>query len=163
MTQVTLRAARSTDAGKLGAMITDAAAANDWKPRLHSGAQDIAHVGRMIDCGWVTLAETASGQITGFIARNETYVHALFIAHPAQGQGVGTVLLNHAKSQVDSLDLWTFQANTGAQRFYKRNDFIAVAHTNGANNEEGLPDVHFLWSKPHPKAVPAATSKDATS
>lgn len=142
-----MRPASDLDAGKLGVMITDAAAANTWKPVLHSGAEDIAHAGQMIEFGWVTVAEDDDGQIAGFIARDKTYVHALFIAPYAQGQGVGGALLDHAKSQVAQLDLWTFQANKGAQRFYKRNGFSEVEFGDGSQNEEGLPDVHFVWSK----------------
>lgn len=165
MTQVTLRTARSTDAGKLGAMITEAVAANPWKPRLHSGAEDISHAGRMIDHGWVSVAEDDAGQIIGFIAREAADVHALFVMSKAQGKGVGTALLDHAKTQVDSLNLWTFQANTGAQRFYKRHAFAEVERTSGADNDEGLPDVRFLWSKPKsaPTEALATKSKDATT
>lgn len=165
MTQATLRAAWPTDAGKLGAMITEAVVANPWKPVLHSGAEDISHAGRMIDRGWVTLAEDETGQIIGFIALEACYVHSLFVTSTAQGQGVGTMLLEHAKSQADSLDLWTFQANTGAQRFYKRHGFVEVEKTSGADNDEGLPDVRFQWSKPKPAptAAPATKSKDATT
>lgn len=165
MTQITLRAARSTDAGKLGEMITQAVAARDWKPRLHSAAEDIAHAGQMIDRDWVTVAETDHNDILGFIAREGDYVHALFVTPPAQGKGIGAALLDRAKANTGRLDLWTFQANTGAQRFYKRHGFTVDKTTDGAGNEEGLPDVHLLWSAPcdAPKspAPAAAKPKDA--
>ena len=42
-----------------------------------------------------------------------------------------------------TVNLWTFQRNTGARRFYERNGFIAVDLTDGASNEEREPDVRY--------------------
>ena len=47
--------------------------------------------------------------------------------------------------QPDGLDLWAFRSNTGARRFYERHGFVAVAFTEG-DNEEGEPDVRYHWS-----------------
>ena len=61
------------------------------------------------------------------------------------GPGLGTRLLDRAKAErPDGLDLWTFQANTGARRFYERHGFVEVARTDG-DNEEGAPDVRLAW------------------
>lgn len=141
-----LRPARSTDAGKLGAMITQAVAARDWKPLLHTGAEDIAHMGRLIDYGWVMVAEDT--RVLGFLARDEDYIHALFVDETAQNQGVGSALLQDAMSKRSKLDLWTFVENTGAQRFYERHGFSETHRTDGSRNEEQLPDIHFQWEAP---------------
>ncbi len=142
-----LRAARSTDAGKLGAMITDAVAANVWKPQVHSGAEDIAHMGELIARGWVTVCERAA-QIAGFMARDASKVQSLYVAQDFQGMGIGSALLADAMAQRAELELWTFEANHGAQRFYERHGFREVERTDGAGNEEGLPDIRYVWSKP---------------
>ena len=42
------------------------------------------------------------------------------------------------------LKLWTFQNNLGARRFYEERGFIAIAMTNG-DNEEQAPDVCYEW------------------
>ncbi|MGY9046581.1 hypothetical protein P775_10795 [Puniceibacterium antarcticum] len=150
-----LRPARSTDAGKLGAMLTAAVLENPWKPRLHSGAEDISFVGVMIDRGWVTVAEDSDEQVPlGFIARDRDEVNALFIAPPARNSGVGRALLEHAKAASDALTLWTFQANEGAQRFYRREGFIELRRTDGRDNEERLPDVLLRWQRPTMHAAP---------
>ena len=61
------------------------------------------------------------------------------------GQGIGSRLLERAKAErPDGLDLWTFQANTGARRFYERHGFVEVARTDG-DNEEGEPDIRLRW------------------
>ena len=58
------------------------------------------------------------------------------------------MLLNNAKTECDRLELWTFQANIGAQRFYMRHGFTEAERTNGAGNEEGLPDIRYVWAAP---------------
>jgi GNAT superfamily N-acetyltransferase len=155
-----LRPARTTDAGKLGQMMTDAIAAKPWKPRLHTGAEDIAFVGRMIDRGWVTVAEHIDlPTLHGFLARENDYIHALFIAPDKRNSGVGRALIEDAQSKADSLNLWTFEANTGAQRFYLREGFKETARTDGHDNDEGLPDVQFVWQRQAPK--PKLADQDA--
>lgn len=149
-----LRPAQPTDAGRLGAMITEAVAAHNWKPRLHSAAQDIAHMGTLIDRGWVTVAEQ-TGAVQGFLARDASDIHALFVAASAQNHGLGTTLLHDAMHRSADLELWTFQRNTGAQRFYLRHGFAEVARTEG-DNEEGLPDIRYVWRR---SGVPAQGSR----
>lgn len=142
---LTLRPARSTDAGKLGVMITEAVDARPWKPRLHTGAQDIMHMGQLIDSGVVTVAELDE-RVAGFLALDGQELDALFVASWAQGRRVGTALLNEAKARSEVLDLWTFQQNTGAQRFYLRHGFAEIARTDG-DNDEGLPDIRYRWRR----------------
>ncbi len=143
-----LRPARSTDAGSLGGMITRAVEAHDWKPVLHSGAEDIAHAGTMIERGWVTVAEDRAGAVLGFLAREGSYVHALFVAPGAQGRGVGRALLEDAQRGASRLELWTFVANARARRFYERAGFAVTRRGDGSANEEGLPDLFYVWEAP---------------
>jgi GNAT superfamily N-acetyltransferase len=144
--QGVLRPARSTDAGKLGAILTEAVAANTWKPVLHSGAQDVAHLGQMIDRDWVTVAQVESGAVAGFIARSGPEVHALYVTGTAQNGGVGTELLRDAMTREAMLELWTFEVNVGAQKFYARHGFVEVERTDGRGNDERLPDIRYLWT-----------------
>ncbi|MFZ5962454.1 GNAT family N-acetyltransferase [Thalassococcus sp. BH17M4-6] len=143
-----LRPARSTDAGKIGAILTEAVTAQPWKPRLHTGAEDIAHAATMIDRGWVTVAEHLQKPlILGLLAREDDFIHAVFISPQARGEGVGRALMEDAKAHADTLRLWTFEANSGAQRFYQREGFAEVSRGDGSGNEEGLPDIQFLWQR----------------
>ena len=43
------------------------------------------------------------------------------------------------------LELYTFQVNAGARRFYERHGFRVVDLDDGARNEEGQPDVRYRW------------------
>jgi GNAT superfamily N-acetyltransferase len=76
------------------------------------------------------------------------WVDQLYVDPDFTGRGLGSCLLAVAKAVSPAgLDLWTFQANTRARRFYERHGFIAVAVTDG-ENEEGAPDVRYRWPAP---------------
>ena len=84
--------------------------------------------------------------IVGFLGLEPGWVDHLYLEPSRTGEGIGTQLLDHAKTvQPEGLDLWAFRANTGARRFYERHGFVAVAFTEG-DNEEGAPDVRYHWS-----------------
>lgn len=143
---IELRPATSLDAGKIGELLTGGNRANDWKPVLHTAAQDISFCARMIDRGWVTLACDARA-VLGFIAREDDEVHSLYVSASAQGSGIGRMLLDDAKTARDRLELWTFQNNTSAQRFYLREGFKELRRTDGQTNDEKLPDIRYVWTR----------------
>lgn len=140
----TLRPARSTDAGVTGTILHGFARENDWMPELHTCAETIAFCGWMIDQDWVTVAETDKG-VVGFLALNGAEIHSLYLSAPARGQGIGRQLLDHAKSGQAQLSLFAFQDNTPACRFYERNGFAEIARSDGADNDENLPDIRYVW------------------
>jgi GNAT superfamily N-acetyltransferase len=92
---------------------------------------------------WLAVEDDA---VVGFLALEPGWVDHLYLEPSRTGEGIGTQLLDHAKAvQPEGLDLWAFRANTGARRFYERHGFVAVAFTEG-DNEEGAPDVRYHWS-----------------
>ena len=91
---------------------------------------------------WVAVDD---GSIVGLLVLEPGWVDHLYLEPARTGQGIGSQLLDHAKQvQPDGLDLWAFRSNTGALRFYERHGFVAVAFTEG-DNEEGEPDVRYCW------------------
>ena len=140
-----LRAARSTDAGSTGSILSAFIDENDWMPRIHTRAQDVGFAGHMIDRGWVTVAESAEGVI-GFLARDNSEIHALYVAQSGRRKGCGTALLQHAKGLVQTLSLWTFQKNVAAQTFYLKHGFLEAERTDGTGNDEHLPDIRYIWT-----------------
>jgi GNAT superfamily N-acetyltransferase len=77
----------------------------------------------------------------------------LYVVPEARGQGIGSLLVELAKSmRPDGLALWTFQSNIAAQHFYRRHGFAAVRRTDGAANEERAPDVRMVWGN-HPEGL----------
>jgi len=86
------------------------------------------------------------GVIIGLLVLNGAWVDHLYLLPGETGRGIGSALVDHAKARrPDGLDLWAFQSNSGARRFYERHGFVAVAETDG-DNEEGAPDVHYRWT-----------------
>ena len=141
-----LRPARTTDAGKVGAILSAFVDENDWMPRLHTRAEDIGFAGHMIDKGWVPIAQL-DDRVAGFLARDGAIIQALYVAADARRQRCGTALLQPAQSHADRLALWTFQANTAAQSFYDAHGFAEGERTDGAGNDEGLPDIRLVWKR----------------
>lgn len=148
MTAFYLRPARSTDAGRTGAILSAFIDETPWMPRIHTRAEDLSFAGQMIECGWVTVAEDEQG-VAGFLARDCETIHALYVHNDARRRGCGAAMIAEAQSKVDALTLWTFQANAAAQAFYSRQGFVEVDRTDGASNDEGLPDIRFEWKREH--------------
>ena len=141
-----LREARSTDAGSVGAILSEFAQTTDWMPRLHTGAEDIAHAGQLIEHGLVTVA-TRDRKVIGFVACDGSEIGALYVARRERGHGVGTALLVDVCAKASKLSLWTFQANVRGITFYTRHGFTEVTRTDGATTDEKLPDVKFEWQR----------------
>ena len=139
-----LRAAFETDAGKVGAILSEFIDETLWMPRIHTRAEDIGFSGMMIDRGWVTVA-LLDDVIVGFLALDGSDIQALYVARSFWRKGCGQCLIDHAKSNGTSLSLWTFQANESARLFYLDQGFREVERTNGAGNDEKLPDIRLTW------------------
>lgn len=117
-----------------------------WMPRMHSRRQTRKFCHSMIARGWVTLAEVDS-KPRAFISREDQFIHALYVLRGSYGQGIGHRLLRDAQMQHLALELWTFQFNTGAQRFYLREGFVEMERTDGQGNDEKLPDIRYRWER----------------
>ena len=85
--------------------------------------------------------------ITGMIAFRDDWIEQLYVRPEAQGRGVGTELLDVAKRASKRLQLWTFQRNARARRFYEARGFMLAEETDGSGNEEKEPDARYLWTR----------------
>jgi GNAT superfamily N-acetyltransferase len=74
------------------------------------------------------------------------WVEHLAIHPDFQGRGLGQALMARAMAPGQPLQLWTFQRNDRARRFYERLGFAPVRFTDGAKNMECQPDVLYAWS-----------------
>ncbi len=83
----------------------------------------------------------------GFIAVKQGDIAGFYVAEGHRGRGIGKALLDAVKAEEPRLALWTFQANVDAIRFYAREGFCEVERTDGAGNEERLPDVRMIWRR----------------
>jgi GNAT superfamily N-acetyltransferase/chorismate mutase len=94
----------------------------------------------------------------GFLLLEDAWVHSLYVAPSLLGQGIGSLLLELAKSRRPRrLGLWVFESNVRALRFYRRHGFVEVRRTDGSDNEERAPDVEMTW--PDPASVAGLRSR----
>jgi GNAT superfamily N-acetyltransferase len=86
----------------------------------------------------------STGKIVALMVLSEEWIEQLHVDPRWTGRGLGSRLVDLAKQRRQALDLWTFESNAGARRFYERHGFVAVGRTDG-DNEEGAPDVRYHW------------------
>ncbi|MFB9267848.1 GNAT family N-acetyltransferase [Bradyrhizobium erythrophlei] len=85
--------------------------------------------------------------MTGVIAFHDGWIEQLYVVPGAQRRGIGSALLAIARKDAARLELWTFQRNTQARRFYEARGFVLVEQTDGSRNEEREPDARYLWTR----------------
>lgn len=73
-------------------------------------------------------------------------IQYLYLDPSVIGMGLGERFVELAKEHFsEGLQLWAFQVNVAAQRFYARHGFVEVERTDGAENDEREPDVRMTW------------------
>ena len=94
-----------------------------------------------------TWVAEADGRVVGLMVLSPGDLDQLYLDPDWRGRGLGDRLVTLAKERSpDGLELWTFQVNGPACRFYERHGFVAVERTDGRGNEEREPDVRYAWS-----------------
>jgi GNAT superfamily N-acetyltransferase len=122
---------------------------------LHTPAEDRAFFRARLFATCAMWGAFADCAMTGFIAFREGWIEQLYVLPGAQGRGVGTSLLKIAQDAFDHLQLWTFQRNANARRFYEARGFVLVRETDGSDNEEREPDALYLWTRDGAKHFPS--------
>ncbi len=84
-------------------------------------------------------------EIVGVLAMQQDEIDRMYVATEAQGQGIGSALVDHAKAMHQrGLRLVTLQGNAQACRFYERHGFVAYK-TSRSPPPEDEPDVWYRW------------------
>ncbi len=118
-----------------------------WLAGLHTPDEDRAYF-RNVVCEECDVWGSFDGRVlTGFIAFRAGWVDQLYVLPAHQGRGLGCALLTVAQERYPELNLWTFQRNESARRFYERQGFVAAELTDGARNEEREPDIRYVWHR----------------
>ncbi len=149
----TLRPARGTDARECATVYLRARQfALPTVPVVH----DTKEVRRWMADEVVGRADTTVAEVDGTVvglmvvdqaAAGAGWIEQLYLDPAWIGRGLGTRFIAEAKRRYPAgLQLWTFEANEPALRFYVREGFTAVERTDGRGNEERSPDVRFAWS-----------------
>ena len=142
------RRATLDDAGGIAAVFSSSLRLLTFLPVLHTVEEDRQFIENVIlkECE-VIVAEGDAG-IVSFLACNGEEIRLLYSHPDFIGSGAGSLLLDAVKkSSVVTLELWCFQANERARRFYEERGFQAVRFTDGRDNEEKVPDVRYRWER----------------
>lgn len=119
-----------------------------WLAGLHTPEEDRTYFRNAVfeECEvWGTFDGPT---LTGFIAFRDGWIDQLYVLPAYQGHGIGSSLLEVAQARYPELNLWTFQRNDIARRFYERHGFTAAELTDGSRNEEREPDIRYIWRRP---------------
>jgi len=144
--EIFIRTAVATDAEAIAGTYLAAFRETYAFPPAHSDAEVRTWVRTGLLPSSVTWVATDGDEIVGFLSLRDGSVEQLYVRQPWTGRGIGSRLLGLAKEhRPGGLELWTFQVNAGARRFYQRHGFVAAEMTDGAGNEERQPDVRYVW------------------
>ena len=87
-----------------------------------------------------------TASLVGYLILDPEWLDSLYVRPDLTGQGIGSVLLDLAKSlRPDGFGLWVFETNVRAQAFYRRHGLVVVRRTDGSDNEEQAPDLEMAW------------------
>jgi chorismate mutase/L-amino acid N-acyltransferase YncA len=114
-----------------------AAAVPAMPPGIHPDAEVRAWVGGWDLDAWDVWVAEADGRPQGYAVVAGDWLHSLFVAPDAAGQGVGGALLDLVKGlRPEGFCLWVFESNLPARAFY----------------ENRAPDIRMAWPGADPLA-----------
>jgi pimeloyl-ACP methyl ester carboxylesterase/GNAT superfamily N-acetyltransferase len=143
---VAIRRAGPADAAAVAEVFLASFHATYDFPLAHTDAQVRDWVRDVLVAHDETWVATDGDAVVALLTVAPGWVEQLYVAPDRLGEGIGRQLLDLAKSRSQSaLRLYTFQVNARARRFYERNGFVAEWFGDGSANEEGQPDVRYVW------------------
>lgn len=152
-TDATLRPATGTDLPAIAEVYLAARAVAAMPPGVHPPDEVRAWVGTWdLTSRDVWVAESG-GTIVGFANLTATWLDGLYVEPGAQRGGIGSTLVDLAKSlRPEGFGLWVFEVNEPARAFYRRHGFVELERTDGSANEEHAPDFKMVWPGADPLA-----------
>lgn len=148
-----LRLATGADLSSVAEVYVAARDRAAMPPGVHSAEETREWIGSWdLTSRDVWVAESG-GRLVGFANLTPTWLDGLYVAPGAQRVGVGSALVDVAKSvRPEGFGLWVFEMNQPARAFYRRHGFIELEHTDGAANAEQTPDIKMVWPGSAPLA-----------
>jgi GNAT superfamily N-acetyltransferase len=116
-----------------------------WLPVLHP-PQDVRefYAGRLAEDELYVFEQ--DGEVLGWALLVGDELDGLYVAPEAQRQGVGAALFRHVQElRPERFGFWVFSDNRRARRFYESHGAWCLYETDGANNEERVPDARYEW------------------
>ena len=147
MDALAIRQATQADADAIADVYRASFAATYAFPRAHSDDEVRRWVAEvLLRTREVWVATVPHQAVVAMMALTPDMVDQLYVAPGWTGHGIGSRLIGLAKERrPEGLDLYTFQVNAGARRFYERHGFAAVEFGDGSGNEERQPDIRYAW------------------
>jgi ribosomal protein S18 acetylase RimI-like enzyme len=144
--KVRIRPARPGDADAVAEVFIASFDTLTFLPKLHTDEETIDFVANKVMPEQEVLVAEENGRIVGFVAMDGDSLEHLYVHPDSQGRGVGSALLERAKERMPrGFSLWVFQQNAQARRFYERHGLSLIERTEGAGNEERMPDARYEW------------------
>lgn len=116
-----------------------------WLPNLHTAEQDVAFFRNRVLPNQTVEVAIRDDKIAGLIAYEKDWVNQLYLDPEHWRAGIGSALLQRALKGVQFRQLWVFEQNHAAQKFYTQHGFKVVERTDGSNNMEKCPDFRMEW------------------
>lgn len=122
----------------------------DTVPLVHSVDDVVEWIAAVLLPRGSSFVGEFAGGVVGWVDVQPLTLDHLYLRRGFTGRGFGRLLLDFAKGRSpEGLELYTFQANVSAIRFYEREGFLEVERGDGSGNEEGQPDVKMAWQQSH--------------
>jgi GNAT superfamily N-acetyltransferase len=155
MGEVSVRPASPEDADAIADVFLASFAGTYQFPLAHSDEEVRRWIPEtLLPTGGVWVVTDPGGAVVAMMALSSEMLDHLYVAPGWTGRGIGSRLIELAKShRPGGLDLYTFQVNAGARRFYERHGFVEIWRGDGSDNEEGQPDLRYAW---RPSSQPMA-------
>jgi GNAT superfamily N-acetyltransferase len=146
---VSIRRAHPSDASEVAAVFLASFHATYEFPLAHTDDEVRGWVRDILLPGGQTwVAVDQDDAIVALMEVKPGDLDQLYVRPDRLGEGIGRRLLEIAKAESpDGLRLYTFQVNDRARRFYERNGFVAEWFGDGSTNDEGQPDVRYVWRR----------------
>lgn len=150
MIAAVIRAATTDEAGEVAELFLAARhAMENIVPMVHGDEETRQWMRSVVFRETSVMVGLMDGRIAAMISMRPGWIEHLYVHPRYQGRGLGTALLHTAQHDAQAaagLQLWAFQSNLRARRFYARHGFVEVLFTDGRDNEEKAPDVKLAWS-----------------
>ena len=147
-TAAVLRRARPEDAEAVAEVwLASFAAALPTVRLAHTDDEVRGWIAEVIVGRLETWVAEARAEIVGLMTVHNGWIEQLYLRPDWWRRGLGRRFVTLAKERSPGgLQLWCFQVNGPARRFYEGNGFVVAEMTDGAGNEEREPDIRYEWT-----------------
>lgn len=143
---ISIRKASQADAGGVADVYLAAFAETYEFPLAHTDDEVRAWLAEHAMLRMETWVAEVDGRVVAMMVLADAEIDQLYVDPAWHRRGIGGRLVNLAKLRRPAgLELYTFQVNDRARRFYEAQGFAVVALGDGSGNEEHQPDVLYRW------------------